>query len=161
MLDGFTITVRTSAKPGRAELLAILDALAWSNARWYLEQWELGKDPPCCNDCAHLRYVPDRPSKSLTFRGGDDLLRSGHGSCGELAALDAGRTRADAMRKGMQARDAAGEAWVDLQLQRSVRTRDGSRDVWHAVVVMADGRTIDPSLNLPSSRASSRSKVGA
>lgn len=127
------ITLQTDMLPGRASLLAILDACAWATAAWYLAEINAGREPPCCNDCAELKYIPDRPSPTeITLLVAPHLLTRGHGSCGELAALDAGRRRAAAIVRGLSL-DAAGRtAWVDLYVTKlDPRTKS---ETWHAIV---------------------------
>lgn len=131
--------------PGRTELLAWLDALAWSNARWFLDEHDAGREIPCCNDCAELRYLPDSPSTANTGRSGAELLAAGVGSCGELAAFDVGRARAKAIIDGATVEAAGDRAFVELEQQSS----SAGRVVWHAVVMERDasGRWVrkDPS----------------
>jgi hypothetical protein len=159
---GYTITLRVSSTPGRAEVLAALEALTWANARWYLDQWDAGKDPPCCTDCAHLRYLPDAPFRNLTFRGGEELLRAGVGSCGELSSLEAGRARAKVMRNGGTVDDAQRAAFVDLELvSQRPNAQGGVETTWHAVVILGSGERVDPSAEKLASASSSARRVGA
>lgn len=146
---GHVVMVRFSSMPRLAELLPLLDAATWGNARWYLEQWDAKRDPPCCTGCAAVRYLPDAPAVNVTLRTGADLLGAAVASCGELAAFEAGRRRAEAMRAGASTSDAARVAWVVLEER-------GPND-WHAVVRLADGSRVDPSAEkLAKARVSTR-----
>ncbi len=152
-MGGHVITLRLTSTPRLAELLALLDALAWANARWYLEQWDAGRDPPCCTGCAEIRYLPDQPQQHVTLRAAAELLRAGVGSCGELAAFEAGHQRAEAIRAGKNTLEAGKLAWVDLEPVA------GSDDVWHAVVRTPSGR-IDPSAEKIASSKGARERCG-
>lgn len=129
----YSLTIRATAMPGRAELLAVLDAAAWSNARWFLAQHEAGVEIPCCNDCDDgIRYMPDSPSTANTFRTGAELVAAGVASCGELAAREVGRIRAKALIDGADVRTAGDAAFVELEDQAASTAR---RVVLHAVVM--------------------------
>lgn len=134
----FAVTIEASHCPGRSELAAACEAATWANARWYLEQWKRGKDPACCLDCIRkdLRYRPDRPSETVKLATGDVLMSKRVGSCGELAALEAGRLRAAAIREGASQDAAANVAHVEL-----VAT---DPKTFHAIVRLANGGSVDP-----------------
>ena len=119
-------------RAGPSELLALLDAATWANARFVLSN----RGEPCCVDCAALAYVPDEPAREVVVRTGAALLARRRASCGELAALAAGIARAAALAQGRSPDDARRVAWVELEQQSPV--------LWHAVCRYADGRTYDP-----------------
>lgn len=137
----YELTVRSPVCPGRAELLGMLDAAAWANARWFLVIRKLGREAPCCIGCTGLHYVPDRPSRRVRMLVGDELVRRGRGSCGEVAAFELGRRRADAMLDARPLHEVAELGRIELV--------DGpDAETFHAIVVLADGTTIDPTKEL-------------
>lgn len=129
----FTIRIVSSSTPGAAELSAVLDAAAWANARWIEEERDRGRDPPCCLECADVLYLPDAPSANrISIATGYDLIARRHASCGEVAAYVLGIRRANAARAGLDPRTVGA-----IELRRT------AADVYHAVVRLADGSTID------------------
>lgn len=150
-MPGHVITLRLTSTPRLAELLHVLDALAWANARWYCEQWDEGKDPPCCSGCAEIRYLADQPHEHVTLRAAAELLRAGVGSCGELVALEVGIRRAKALREGKSHADAARAARVELEPLEP--------NVWHAVMMTPSGR-VDPCAEKIASTQGARERCG-
>ena len=132
----YVVAIVCDVAPGRLELEAALDAATAACARWLASERAAGRDIPCCVGCTGIQYVPDSdaPSSRVVFRTGGDLLRSGHGSCGELAALAAAI---------LQVNEGPDAARVELQRQDA---RD--HQAWHAVVVTRAGEVLDPTTEL-------------
>lgn len=139
--------VDVAENPGLAELSALAELATWSWCRWWLMRWAEGADVPCCTSCAldRVRYLPDSPARSIRLCTGTELLRRGSASCGELAAMEAGRLRALAIQRGEDAASARAAAHVELELTRVAPTSARTTDrTFHAVCVAADGTTWDP-----------------
>ena len=60
----YEVGLRLAQTPSRYLLEALLDALAWHNAGWYLEQWEARQRPPKSAAAAGVRWTPDAPAVS-------------------------------------------------------------------------------------------------
>src|SRR3990172_3272199 len=79
-----------------------IEAAANINTAWYLRQWELGDDPPCCAKCAGIRYVPAaKGSGEWRVVTAPVMLQRGSASCESIAAMHTGHKRADAIRTAM------------------------------------------------------------
>lgn len=77
----------------RAEFERYLNALAQNNAAWFKRH----PDAECCAACAGIRYVPPEtcgPS-CQKLQNAEQLLRDGAGTCGPIAAYNAGHMLAE------------------------------------------------------------------
>lgn len=119
----------------RVVLEAFLEALTVANAEYY----KRFPEGPCCPHCARIKYRPpteaEKAQPGEAFQSAERLIVVGHGACGAIAAMVAGRERA----RGRQAR-------VVLRLQ-SDPTDPGRRD-FHALVRKEDGTLVDPTASL-------------
>lgn len=124
-----------SIEETRVVLEAFLEALTVANAEYYRRFPE----GPCCPKCGHVKYRPptaaEKAEPGESFQSAERLVVVGHGACGSIAAMVAGRERA----KGRRAR-------VLLRLQTDP-ANPGARD-FHAVVEKDDGSIVDPTKNL-------------
>lgn len=123
-------------------LIPICEASARDNMLWYLDQWSRGKDPKCCVKCAGCRWSPDRKHTSHRFYRAQEILKTPRfgWSCKELAAVDCGVKRAREVAAGVPI-DVA-EQYYQVSLQ------DLGNGDYHAVVLMPDGSTHDPTRGL-------------
>lgn len=128
----YTIAVVSDEPPGASELDAALAAATAANARWLVRLRDTGRELPCCVGCTGLQYVPDTdaPSVRVVFRTGAALLSSGHGSCGELAALQAAIHQVE-----------AGSPSAARAVVR--RVPSSSHAAWHAIVELSSGELVD------------------
>lgn len=121
---------------------ATLDIATAENTSFFLSRMEDGIAVPRNTFNAGVQYCPDQPSQVMAFEAADVLLETRIGSCGSIAAYEAGMLRARAIRRGMPPRTAR-------KLYRAVviLQHEGRRNVWHAVVETPQGQW-DPSAGL-------------
>lgn len=118
-------------------LETLLEAICRANTVWYLEQWEQGRDPPCCVECAGATWRPDRRAREHRYACAPQVLarpKAGW-SCKELALVDCAAKRARAIRDGTDPERACELYYCVLDPQpdgtfhASVQTPDGIEDV--------------------------------
>lgn len=110
----FVLQIECPGEPSPEALEAAIEAVTAANAAWFVEQYTLGLDPPCCCDCAGIVHVPARPSRRHRVRGAPQIIASKRASCDEMAALEAGHNRAVAILQGADPMQAAAVHYVEL-----------------------------------------------
>jgi hypothetical protein len=138
------LEVDAAGPPSPAFLAAAVEELTRLNTAWFLDQWQQGRNPPCCLGCAGTRYVPDRPSSRVHMHGAAAVLSRGRGSCHSVAAYEAAAKRAKAIRAGQHPEDARRSHFVVLTPQHRADAPDG---YYHALV-HTDGVYEDPTKEL-------------
>jgi hypothetical protein len=75
-----------------------LNALARTNARWVLSQWDQGIVPKCCAKCGGVKYDSAPPlAETIKFESSPAILRSKVANCGSIAACHTGHKIAEAV----------------------------------------------------------------
>jgi len=123
-----------------SKLKELLEIVTRQNTQWFLAELAEGRRPPLSSHDAGIKYCPDTAGQQIIFKDASDLLDSGVGSCGSIAAYDAAGRRAWAIhRRRTSPPVACGRYKVAL-----IR-RPGAENIeyWHAVV-HAEGKTFDP-----------------
>ena len=115
------------------QLRAVLEVVCRENTAFFLDRLRTGKRVQSASD-AELRYCPDEAGYEVLYLDAGTLLDQGVGSCGSIAAYEAGYLRALAQHHGTPAPVAAGRFASDLLRQSS-----STVDSWHAVVRTPDG----------------------
>jgi len=91
---GYGVAFRADCRPNRAFLEAAIEEVVKANADWFWWEWRHGREPPCCLECADIRYQPDRPGVVTELVGAGQVLEDEYASCQSIAAYYAGRERA-------------------------------------------------------------------
>ena len=139
----YLVGLRISQTPSRYVLEALLDALAWHNAQWFLEQWDAGRTPPKSAAAAGVRWTPDTPAVSAEFQDAPLVFERGWASCGPIAAITVGYARAADRARGVSLEDTHHTHRVVLRLQG----RPGPQQQWHAYH-QAGARLVDPTATM-------------
>ncbi len=137
----YGVTIRCPGAPSLDTLGPLLEALTEANARWYLDQWEAGRQPATrCVDGGVL-YRSHLKSEHSTWHGAPDILKNPRRgwSCQECASLEAGARRAALIWDGMNPEDAR-------RMSCCVLDERGDND-WHALVRVGQGE-YDPTEGL-------------
>lgn len=124
----YKIDLQLPGSPARSELESALEAVTDANSRWYLEEWQAGRDPPCCCDCAGVAYRPDDPSNTMRVWGLPFAFSRPHASCHTAATVHAGRSRAIEIEKGASQQEATARHHVVLEY---TQPKEGAPQ-WHA-----------------------------
>ncbi len=134
-----------------------IEGAADVNTDWYLRQWEMGREPPCCAGCANLVYKPDRLGESSIVDAIPHLLKNGCVSCAPAVAMSLGHERASLIAAGgtwpeaktafspvLERQDTAGMVHGFVRGSAGVGAR-GPRKVryWHALMRRPDGSIED------------------
>ena len=127
----YSLQLQCPGQPRVQVLAAAIEAVVWANCEWYLEQWKLGQEPPCCCDCAGIRYRPDRPGSRCTILGAPQAIKAKVASCHTATALVAGRGRALAIAEGYTPEQAAQMHYVELI--DGYHPEAGDDPYWHAI----------------------------
>ena len=139
----YEVGLRLAQTPSRYVLEALLDALAWHNAGWYLEQWEARRRPPKSAAAAGVRWTPDAPAVSAEFQDAPLVFEHGWASCGPIAAIAVGYARAVDRLRGGSLEHAHHTHRVVLRPQG----RPGREQQWHAYH-QAGERLVDPTATM-------------
>ncbi len=122
----YHVAFQLPGTPDPAVLEATIEVVVVANARWYLEQWGKGRDPPCCCGCAGLPYKPDDRRIVMMPVACPYVFNEPHVSCQTAAAVHAGRCRAIELEQGTSPALARERHRVEL--------RPGTgRLFWHAL----------------------------
>ena len=135
----YDIALRLSEAPSQYTLEALLDALAWHNAHWYLRRWGVGEMPPASAAAAGVRWEPDAPSLSAAFQDAPMVFSRGWASCGPIAAVSVGYARAVERLRGVAIEQSHDNHRVVLLSQNP----GGRERLWHAYH-LARHRLVDP-----------------
>lgn len=125
-----------------AQLRQMLELVTRENTAWFLARLRAGRSVRSASE-AGVRYCPDRAGFEVLFLDAETLLDQGIGSCGSIAAYDAGVRRARAQWSGTAAPVAAGRFGPTL----ISRENGKGVDYWHAVVRTPTG-LYDPTRDL-------------
>lgn len=139
----YQVGLRLAQTPSRYVLEALLDALAWHNASWYLEQWEARRQPPPSAAAAGVRWTPDTPAVSAEFQDAPLVFERGWASCGPIAAIAVGYARAADRLRGVSLPQAHQDHTVVLRLHGP----PGREQQWHAYH-QAGQRLVDPTATM-------------
>lgn len=98
--EKFAYSEMSFAVPGvaDAEVLQIqLQALCLANAKWYVSEWEAGRDPSCCADCAGVLWKEPPRRFTAEYAGAPHILARTDGpggkptaGCAEIVCMNAG-----------------------------------------------------------------------
>jgi len=91
---GYGVAFRADNRPNKYFLEAAIEEVVAANADWFWREWQAGREPPCCLECADIRYQPDRPGVVTELVGAGQVLEDEYASCQSVAAYYAGRERA-------------------------------------------------------------------
>lgn len=132
----YRVTLDLPGVPHPAVLHRLVDAVATSNALWFLDQWAKGKDPPCCCKCAGVLYKPEEPTPLGTWCVGlPRAFEMPTASCHTATAVSVGHSRAKDVRDGCPFEVAMNRHTVLLEQQGPV--------YWHALYLRPDGEVRD------------------
>lgn len=116
-----------------------VEAAANINTAWYLQQWELGQDPPCCAKCASVRHVPAGKSTKWRVVTAPLVLARMEASCESIAAMYTGHKRADHIRTAMAAGKSERDAWREAKALYQIQLEDTNDPRYWHVVSLDDG----------------------
>lgn len=134
----YGVVLRGDAVPSPALLSAAIEEVVAASVPYFHAEWEAGREPPCCLECAGIRYVPDEPGAFSEVVGARQILRDGQASCQSAAAYYAARERALALWNGATPAQAERTHRVQLEERHHPNATDG---YWHALVAGPDGLT--------------------
>ncbi len=114
----------------RESLVELLEIVVRENVAYIRESRTNGRDLPRSAFDAGIRYCPDGVGGEIRIQAADALLDQGIGSCGSIAAYDAGMMRHRAELHGVHPAVAQGRYRIDAQ-----QTHKGNRaDYYHIQV---------------------------
>lgn len=112
-MAGFSIISDQQLTPLQVGLL--ISGAADAVAAWYLDQWELGNEPPCCAKCAGAQYRPDKTQTQVILDLADEVLRKRRGSCQSIAAMHTGHKRAERINQLLDEGYSEEDAWIEAR----------------------------------------------
>lgn len=124
-----------------------VSAAADQNADWYLEQWALGEDPPCCAKCAGVRWKPDKIRTDIKIDLAPVILDKGVASCQSIAAMHTGHKRAELIRSMLNDGHSEEDAWAEARYRYRVAFEPQDERYYH-VVCYDDGELHDPTVGM-------------
>jgi hypothetical protein len=135
----YQVGLRLAELPSQGVLEGLLEVLADHNCRWYLRQWIARREPPPSAAAAGVRWHPDAPATEAVFQDAALVFARHWASCGPIAAISVGYSRALDQLRGVPAVRARDEHRVVLLPQGPPNLRPQ----WHAYH-LAGHRLIDP-----------------
>lgn len=132
----YGVRLRSEEAPSQAFLEAAIEEVTRGNVGYFFEEWQAGREPPCCLGCAEIRHLPDEPAAVTEIVGARDVLTRGAASCQSAAAYYAGRERALALWNGADPQTAQAQHRVVLEPRHHPHAPEG---YWHALVVTPEG----------------------
>lgn len=135
----YRFAIDLPGEPSPEVLTALVEAAAVANTLWYLDQWRMGLDPPCCCGCAGLLWLPDELATRSLLVALPHAFAQKTVSCHTAAAVSVGHERAVDVRNGLP--------W-DLAAQRhSVELHQTGPKLWHAYMRTL-GKLEDPAAEM-------------
>ncbi len=137
----YRVTLDLPGAPHPGVLAAFLEAVALSNALWFLREWSDGRDPPCCCRCADVLYAPEALDVGTWCVGLPMAFDLPTASCHTAAAVTVGHKRAKDVRGGL--------SMAAARARHSVELHPTEKHYWHAWYRGPDGledvtREMDP-----------------